>query len=162
MRSPVADIPCFEIYAFCEQRLAACRSKLPTTLAASTECVPESLRALATYLERSLDKATSIVMMRHTTDGCTVYMGDPEGSLEDLKQMTRLQSQPQTETMKRMHIVVFRKSGLTGLADERARWMAINHSSRCFSVERFESSNRWAVRGDTVGFRKSPGYKIIP
>ncbi|MFL9983878.1 hypothetical protein PQR18_11435 [Paraburkholderia sediminicola] len=67
--------------------MAACRSKLPTTLAASTECVPESLRALATYLERSLDKATSIVMMRHTTDGCTVYLGDPEGSLEDLKQI---------------------------------------------------------------------------
>jgi hypothetical protein len=49
--------------------------------------VPESLRALAVYLERSLDKATSIVMMRHTTDACTVYLGDPEGSREDLKQI---------------------------------------------------------------------------
>ena len=56
-------------------------------LAASPEYVPESLRALAAYLERSLDKATSIVMMRHTSDACTVYLGDPEASLEELKQI---------------------------------------------------------------------------
>jgi hypothetical protein len=56
-------------------------------LAGSTEHVPESLRSLAVYLERSLDTATSIVMMRHTTDACTVYLGDPEGSREDLKQI---------------------------------------------------------------------------
>ena len=30
------------------------------------EPAPESLQTLAEYLERSLDKATSIVMMRHT------------------------------------------------------------------------------------------------
>jgi hypothetical protein len=31
LRRPVADIPRFETYAFYEHRLAACRSKLPTT-----------------------------------------------------------------------------------------------------------------------------------
>jgi hypothetical protein len=55
-------------------------------VAGSPEPVPESLRILAVYLERSLDKATSIVMMRHTTDACTVYLGDLENSREDLKQ----------------------------------------------------------------------------
>lgn len=56
-------------------------------LAGSPEHAPESLRSLAVYLERSLDKATSILMMRHTADACTVYLGDPEGSREDLKQI---------------------------------------------------------------------------
>ncbi|ADG14528.1 conserved hypothetical protein [Paraburkholderia atlantica] len=56
-------------------------------LAGSPEYVPESLRTLAVYLERSLDNAISIVMMRHTPDACTVYLGDPEGSREDLKQI---------------------------------------------------------------------------
>jgi hypothetical protein len=56
-------------------------------LAGSPEHVPESLRTLAVYLERSLDKATSIVMMRHTTDACTVYLGEPEGARVDLKQI---------------------------------------------------------------------------
>ncbi|CAB3709555.1 hypothetical protein LMG27174_04152 [Paraburkholderia rhynchosiae] len=51
------------------------------------EQVPESLQTLAAYLERSLDAATSVVMMRHTTEVCTVYLGDPEGSREDLKQI---------------------------------------------------------------------------
>ncbi|MFM0364709.1 hypothetical protein [Paraburkholderia sediminicola] len=49
--------------------------------------VPESLQALAEYLERSLDKATSIVMMRHTAGICTVYLGDPAGRREDLSQI---------------------------------------------------------------------------
>ncbi|CAN7481113.1 hypothetical protein [Paraburkholderia terricola] len=49
--------------------------------------VPESLRILAGYLERALDSATSIVMMRHTVDACTVYLGDPAGLPEDLKQI---------------------------------------------------------------------------
>jgi hypothetical protein len=56
-------------------------------LAGSPEQVPESLRTLVVYLERSLDKAASIVMMRHTTDACTLYLGDPGGSREDLKQI---------------------------------------------------------------------------
>ena len=56
-------------------------------LAVSPEHAPESLRILAVYLERSLDKAASIVMMRHTNDACTVYLGDPEDSQEDLRQI---------------------------------------------------------------------------
>ncbi|RKF36744.1 hypothetical protein [Paraburkholderia fungorum] len=56
-------------------------------LAGSPEHVPESLRSLAVYPERSLDKVTSILMMRHTADACTLYLGDPEGSREDLKQI---------------------------------------------------------------------------
>ncbi|WP_322787094.1 hypothetical protein [Paraburkholderia dilworthii] len=51
------------------------------------EQVPESLQTLAGYIERSLDGAMSVVMMRHTTDVCTVYLGDPEGASEELKQI---------------------------------------------------------------------------
>ena len=51
------------------------------------EQVPESLQTLAGYLERSLDRATSVVMMRHTADVCTVYLGNPEGPIEELKQI---------------------------------------------------------------------------
>lgn len=51
------------------------------------EQVPESLRTLAEYLELALDSATSIVMMRHTESACTVYLGDPAGLREDLKQI---------------------------------------------------------------------------
>lgn len=49
------------------------------------EPVSASLQTLAEYLERSLDGAESVVMMRHTTDVCTVYMGEPSGPLEELK-----------------------------------------------------------------------------
>jgi hypothetical protein len=48
---------------------------------------PESLRMLAEYLERALDSATSVVMMRHTDGVCTVYLGDPSGLPEDLRQI---------------------------------------------------------------------------
>ena len=51
------------------------------------EQAPESLQTLAEYLERSLDKAASVVMMRHTADVCTVYLGDPAGPREDLRQI---------------------------------------------------------------------------
>jgi hypothetical protein len=51
------------------------------------EQVPESLHTLAKFLERALDTATSIVMMRHTAGVCTVYLGDPGGLREDLKQV---------------------------------------------------------------------------
>jgi hypothetical protein len=53
----------------------------------ATDDVPESLRILAEYLERALDGATSIVMMRHSDGACTVYLGDPAGLREDLKQI---------------------------------------------------------------------------
>lgn len=56
-------------------------------LAGSPEHVPETLRTLAEYLERALDSAASIVMMRHTDSACTVYMGDPAGLREDLTQI---------------------------------------------------------------------------
>jgi hypothetical protein len=52
-----------------------------------SEQVPESLQTLAGFLEQSLDKATSIVMMRHTAEVCTVYLGDPTAPREDLRQV---------------------------------------------------------------------------
>jgi hypothetical protein len=51
------------------------------------EQAPESLQTLAEYLEQSLDKAASIVMIRHTAGVCTVYLGDPAGSREGLRQI---------------------------------------------------------------------------
>ena len=45
---------------------------------------PESLRALAEYLEFSLDKGKCLVMMRHGTDVCSVYIGDPSDEEGDL------------------------------------------------------------------------------
>jgi hypothetical protein len=54
------------------------------------EQVPESLQTLAEYLERSLDTATSIVMMRHAVDTCTVYLGNPTTSREDLTQIAAI------------------------------------------------------------------------
>lgn len=45
---------------------------------------PESLRALAEYLELSLDKGKSLVMMRHGTDVCSLYVGDPSSEESDL------------------------------------------------------------------------------
>jgi hypothetical protein len=38
---------------------------------------PDSLQALAAYLELSLDKGKCVVMMRHGKDVCSVYVGDP-------------------------------------------------------------------------------------
>ena len=49
--------------------------------------VPEAMQTLAAYLQRSLDNTASIVMMRHTASVYTVYLGDPEGLREDLKQV---------------------------------------------------------------------------
>jgi hypothetical protein len=45
---------------------------------------PEPLRALAGYLELSLDKGKCVVMMRHGTDSCSVYVGDPASEEEAL------------------------------------------------------------------------------
>ncbi|MGU7816656.1 hypothetical protein [Burkholderia sp. AW49-1] len=50
----------------------------------SQEPVPESLPTLAEHLELALDSATSVLMMRHTTEVCTVYLGDPTSLPEDL------------------------------------------------------------------------------
>jgi hypothetical protein len=54
------------------------------------EQVPESLQTLAEYLERSLDRGASIVMMRHAVDICTVYLGNPTTSREDLTQIAAI------------------------------------------------------------------------
>jgi hypothetical protein len=45
---------------------------------------PDSLRALAAYLELSLDNGKCVVMMRHDKDVCSVYVGDPAGEENDL------------------------------------------------------------------------------
>jgi hypothetical protein len=53
----------------------------------SRASVPQALQTLAEYLERALDKATSVVMMRHAPGVCTVYLGDPSGPREELRQV---------------------------------------------------------------------------
>ena len=58
-----------------------------TLMDGAHEPVQESLQTLAEYLELSLDKAASVVMVRHTTDVCTVYLGDPAGMLDELKKV---------------------------------------------------------------------------
>ena len=45
---------------------------------------PESLRALAEYLELSLDAGACVVMLRQSSDVCAVYVGDPAGIQDDL------------------------------------------------------------------------------
>jgi hypothetical protein len=45
---------------------------------------PESLLALAAYLEISLEKGKSVVMMRRDTDVCSIYIGDPAVEEGDL------------------------------------------------------------------------------
>jgi hypothetical protein len=45
---------------------------------------PESLLTLVEYLELSLDEGESVVLMRHGTDLCAVYIGDPAGSQDEL------------------------------------------------------------------------------
>ncbi|MFM0624981.1 hypothetical protein [Paraburkholderia xenovorans] len=58
-----------------------------TSMNGSHGPVPESLQTLVEYLELSLDKASSVVMTRHTTDVCTVYLGDPAGLIEEMKKV---------------------------------------------------------------------------
>ena len=53
----------------------------------SRASVPKSLQALAEYLERALDSATSVVLMRLAPEVCTVYLGDPSGPREELRQV---------------------------------------------------------------------------
>lgn len=45
----------------------------------SQDNTPESLLTLAEFLELSLDKGARVVMMRHDSDVCSVYVGDPAG-----------------------------------------------------------------------------------
>ncbi|WP_370711739.1 hypothetical protein [Paraburkholderia sp. IW21] len=44
---------------------------------------PESLLALAEYLELSLDEGKCLVMIRQDIDICAVYVGDPTGPQDD-------------------------------------------------------------------------------
>ncbi|SAL44975.1 hypothetical protein AWB74_01913 [Caballeronia arvi] len=54
------------------------------------ERVSEPLKALAELLERSLDSAASIVMMRHAPGVCSVYLGDPSGPREELRRIGKI------------------------------------------------------------------------
>jgi hypothetical protein len=45
----------------------------------------EALRTLVEYLELSLDAGASLIVMRHTSDTATLYVGDAAGPREDLK-----------------------------------------------------------------------------
>lgn len=45
----------------------------------------DPLRTLAGYLEASLDAGASLIVMRHSNDTATFYLGDPSGPREDLK-----------------------------------------------------------------------------
>jgi hypothetical protein len=51
------------------------------------EGTPESLHTLAGYLERALDRATSLILIRHAPGVCTAYLGDPSGPREELRQI---------------------------------------------------------------------------
>src|SRR5260370_41765184 len=45
---------------------------------------PKSLLTLAEYLELALDEGECVVLMRHSAGVCTVYIGDPTGSEDEL------------------------------------------------------------------------------
>lgn len=45
----------------------------------------EALQVLAEYLELSLDAGASLIVMRHSSDIATLYVGDPAGPREELK-----------------------------------------------------------------------------
>lgn len=47
--------------------------------------LPEALQALSEYLELSLDAGASLIVMRHTSDTATIYVGDAAGPREELK-----------------------------------------------------------------------------
>ncbi|TDN62150.1 hypothetical protein [Paraburkholderia sp. BL10I2N1] len=64
---------------------------------------PESMQTLAEYLELSLDGATSVVMMRHGSDVCTVYVGDPAGLPEDLKKQGAISARLANEMLELTH-----------------------------------------------------------
>jgi hypothetical protein len=51
----------------------------------SNAATPESLRKLAGFLELALDEGESVVLMRIGMQVRSVYVGDPSGDLEDLR-----------------------------------------------------------------------------
>jgi len=64
---------------------------------------PESLRALAGYLELSLDKGKCLVMMRHGADVCSVYVGDPSDEETQLTAHGTLATAVADEILEYMH-----------------------------------------------------------
>ncbi|VXC65987.1 conserved hypothetical protein [Burkholderia sp. 8Y] len=59
-----------------------------------------SLHALASYLERALDKAVSVIMMRHAANVCTVYLGDPSGPREELRRLATIDASLEDEMLR--------------------------------------------------------------
>jgi hypothetical protein len=49
-----------------------------------------AMQALAESLERALDQATNVILMRHSPDVCTVYLGDPSGPREELRKVATI------------------------------------------------------------------------
>jgi hypothetical protein len=58
-----------------------------TDIANGSEAVPEPLGELAKYLERALDRATSLIMIRQSPGNCVLYLGDPSGPRDELRQV---------------------------------------------------------------------------
>jgi hypothetical protein len=58
-----------------------------TDIADSGEAVPEPLAELAKYLERALDRAASVIMIRQSPGGCALYLGDPSAARDELRQV---------------------------------------------------------------------------
>ncbi|RFU45143.1 hypothetical protein [Paraburkholderia sp. DHOC27] len=56
----------------------------------SQEATPESLRTLVKYLELSLDKGKSVVIMRQETGEFSVSLGDPSDDENPLKRQGTL------------------------------------------------------------------------
>lgn len=53
---------------------------------------PDALGTLTGILERALDSATSVVLMRHVPEVCTLYLGDPSGPQEELRRVGTIPS----------------------------------------------------------------------
>ncbi|WP_309834899.1 hypothetical protein [Caballeronia sp. LZ065] len=70
-----------------------------TTETGDTQRV-QALQALADILERALDRATSVVLMRHVPEVCTVYLGDPSGAPEELRKVGTLPREVADEMLK--------------------------------------------------------------
>lgn len=48
---------------------------------------PESLRTLAAYLETSLEKGKSVIMMRRDPDAFSIYIGNPADEDSELRRL---------------------------------------------------------------------------
>lgn len=59
----------------------------------------EALQVLAEYLELSLDAGASLIVMRHTGDIATLYLGDAAGPREELKRRGTIAASLATEIL---------------------------------------------------------------